>query len=149
MGQQIERVKKLISKDKLNEMFKDAEGIEKEEAIVRAMVKYKISQDDAAEYYAEWKNSYMKSTNNASLKPNKNTKIQKKIRTEPKATIRLDIIGVTLTGENGTYKLCKDGLELSDEGQTLSFKNVYQWENFKAEIDRAFEFGKSSKVLGS
>lgn len=142
-------MKKLINKDKLNEMFKDAEGIEKEEAIVRAMVKYKIPEVDATKHYVEWKNSYMKSTNNGSLKPNKNTKIRKKSNTEIKATLRLDIIAVTLTGENGTYKLCREGLELSNEGQTLSFENVQQWEEFKAEIDRAFELGKSSKVFDS
>lgn len=87
----------------------------------------------------------------------KNEKIEKAIFStelkespkETKATLKLDIVGITLKGENGMYKLCKNGLELSNSGQILAFENKQQWEEFKAEIDRAFEYGKHSMVFDS
>lgn len=66
-----------------------------------------------------------------------------------KGKLSLDIIGVTLSGENGTYTVCKEGIELKSEEQTLAFQNVQQWEDFKAEIDRVFEYGTENKILAS
>lgn len=143
----IRKGEKMISKDKINEMFKDAEGIEKEEAIVRAMVKYKIPEDDATKYYTEWKDSYMKSTNNSTLKPKPNTKIRKRSNTETKEELGLAIQEIKLNGSNGTYTVCKEGIELRNRGTTLAFENLQQWEEFKGEIDQVFEYGKSNKIL--
>lgn len=142
-------MEKLINKDKLNEMFKDAEGIDKEEAIVSVMNKYKISSSAAAEYYFEWKESYMKSTSNSSLKSKPSTKIRKKSITEPKEELGLAIQEIKLSGSNGTYTVCKEGIELHGEEQTLAFQNLQQWESFKNEFDKVFEYGKSNKILAS
>lgn len=77
-------------------------------------------------------------------------KIEKVIlSTAPKDALSLDIIGVTLSGENGTYTVCKEGIELKSEEQILSFGNVQQWEEFKAEIDMVFEYGTENKILAS
>lgn len=138
----------MINKDKLNEMFEGAESMEKEDAIRQVMDKCKLSEKTATAYYWTWKSNYMKA--GGSLKSSsKGTKVQKKSSTESKEKLNLDIVGVTLSGENGTYTVCKEGIELHGEEQTLAFQNVQQWESFKNEFDKVFEYGKSNKILAS
>jgi hypothetical protein len=80
---------------------------------------------------------------------NKNVKEEVVESTEPekKDVPTLDIKEITLNGSNGTYRVCKEGIELKSEEQILSFENVQQWEDFKTEIDRVFEYGRSNKIL--
>lgn len=140
----------MISEENLNKMFDGAENMPKEKAIKKVVENYKISEKTANSYYYTWKGKYMKDANklNTSNTVQKNNITEpKESPKEPKATLRLDIVGVNLKGENGTYKLCKNGLELSNQGQILAFENKQQWEDFKNEIDRAFEYGKSSRVF--
>ncbi|WP_234121158.1 hypothetical protein [Clostridium hydrogenum] len=140
----------MISEENLNKMFNGADNIPKEKAIKKAVENYKISEKTATSYYYTWKGKYMKDNNKLNapnvVQSNNHTE-PKESPKEPKATLKLDIVGVNLKGENGTYKLCKNGLELVNEGQILAFENKQQWEDFKNEIDRAFEYGKSGKVF--
>ena len=41
-------------------------------------------------------------------------------------------------GENGTYKVCENGIELSNEGLLMSFESIDQLDNFTKEFKEVF-----------
>lgn len=137
----------MLSEEKLNEIFKDYDNLSAGEAIQRAMKGREYSYNTAKKYYYEWRNEYM--ANQVPTVEERGTR-PKKESTAPKKLIKeanLDVKEIRINGSNGTYRVCKDGIELKNEEQILSFENLQQWEDFKAEIDKVFEYGKSNKIL--
>ena len=51
----------------------------------------------------------------------------------------LEVLNVTIKGLNGTYKLCKEGIELSEGGMILSFENEEEFEIFVTEFNQIFD----------
>lgn len=51
----------------------------------------------------------------------------------------LEVLNTTIKGLNGTYKLCKEGIELSNEETLLSFENEEEFKEFTAEFTQIFD----------
>lgn len=62
-------------------------------------------------------------------------------------TLDLCIKEITISGSNGTYKACKDGIQLENEGMKMAFENKQQWEEFKSEFDVVFRYVKEKNIL--
>lgn len=147
----------MVSEAKLNKMFRGLDSLEPDKAIAKAASKFKLSKSTVKNYYSEWRNNYMGENKSiVPVKDNKSASNKKSVQAQKEHTapnedtkedLGLIVQEIRLNGENGTYRVCKDGIELQGEEQTLAFQNVQQWENFKNEIDRVFEYGKSNKIL--
>ncbi|URZ06446.1 hypothetical protein [Clostridium felsineum] len=148
----------MVSEAKLNKMFKGLDSLEPNAAIAKAASKFKLSKSTVKNYYSEWRSNYMGEKLVDSVKENKSATNKKSVQTKNEHTVSkedtkenlgLTIQEIRLNGVNGEYRVCKEGIELHGEEQTLAFQNIKQWEEFKAEIDSVFEYGKSNKILAS
>ncbi|MCR3760390.1 hypothetical protein KYB31_15540 [Clostridium felsineum] len=146
----------MVSEAKLNKMFKGLDSLEPDKAIAKAVSKFNISKNTAKNYYSEWRNNYMGEKSASSVKENKSATNKKSVQAQKEHTtskkdtkedLGLTIQEIMLNGVNGEYRVCKEGIELSNKEQTLGFSNQEEWEEFKAEIDSVFEYGKSNKIL--
>lgn len=67
------------------------------------------------------------------------TPVVEKVNEESK----LKVLTMTLKGENGTYRACKNGVELTEMGSIISFESIGQVDEFANEVKQVFEMMKA------
>lgn len=51
---------------------------------------------------------------------------------------KLKVLSMTLEGNNGKYKVCENGVELTNAGMMMSFKNIEELDKFTEEFREVF-----------
>lgn len=64
--------------------------------------------------------------------------IKEKVKMENKSTSGLKIKSMVLQGENGVYRVCENGVELTEMGSIISFENEAQVDEWVNEVKEVF-----------
>lgn len=65
-----------------------------------------------------------------------------KVAKESSELSKLKVLSMVVEGENGTYRVCDKGVELTNNGLTIFFENTEQLDNFASEYKEVFKMLK-------
>lgn len=120
-----------MNREKLFKELDRRDNLDNKLNIAWILANYNCAQGTAETYYYQWKKEYLK-RKEKNIEPQETTKKENALKVKQ----------MIVEGNNGTYRICECGVELTNQGFIISFENIEQLNSFVDEYRQAFSLMK-------